>query len=192
MTVEIRCATMITVASAEISRSAARTGVGVHVERGERVVEQVDGRPADDGPGDGQPLPLAAGEVDAALRDAHVAARRRESRTKLVGRGHPQRVPHLVVGRVRASRSAGSRRPFRRTGNRVAAPGRWPTTAARCRSRAHRRRRRARLRRSRRTSGRSATPASTSPNPCDPTIAVVVPGRAVSETACSTGFSAPG
>ena len=43
--------------------------VGGEVERGERVVEQVDLRSADDRAGDREPLALAAGEVGAALGD---------------------------------------------------------------------------------------------------------------------------
>ena len=60
-----------------------------------------------------------------------------------VRRRHPQRFPHLVVGRVGLPVAQVARRRFRRTGNRVAAPARSPTTAARCRSPAHRCRRRA-------------------------------------------------
>ena len=82
-----------------LAQGGAHPGVGVHVERRERVVEQVDGRPADDGAGDRQPLTLAAGEVDAALGHAHVQAVG-VGADETVGRSHPQRLPHLVVGRI--------------------------------------------------------------------------------------------
>ena len=47
-------------------------GLGVHVERRERVVEDEDRRPGDDGTGEGEPLPLAARERQALLSDAGV------------------------------------------------------------------------------------------------------------------------
>ena len=50
----------------------AQARVGARVEGRERVVEQVDLGSAHDRPGDGQALPLPAGEVGAALRDGRV------------------------------------------------------------------------------------------------------------------------
>ena len=47
-------------------------GIRGQVERRERVVEHEDGGPVHDGAGDGEPLPLPAGDVGAALRDARV------------------------------------------------------------------------------------------------------------------------
>src|SRR5258708_4755994 len=47
-------------------------GVGGDVEGGERVVEEVDVGPADEGPGDGQALALPAADVGAALLDGRV------------------------------------------------------------------------------------------------------------------------
>ena len=98
------------------------------------------------------------------------------ARDEVVGRGHPQRRPHLVVGRVglAVAQVVGDG-----AGEQVAALGhqaRSPTTAPRCRSRARRCRRRAPRRRSRRTAGRSATTSVDLPDPVQPTIAVVVPG----------------
>ena len=46
-----------------------QAGVGAEVEGGEAVVEDVDVRPLDERPGDGQALALAAGDVGAALGD---------------------------------------------------------------------------------------------------------------------------
>ncbi len=73
--------------------------VGVHVERREGVVEQVDGGPADDRPRDGQPLTLTAGEIDAALGDSHVQTVRMGA-DEIIGGGHLQRVPHVVFGGI--------------------------------------------------------------------------------------------
>ncbi len=58
--------------------------IGSHVERRERVVEQVDGGTSDDRTRDGQSLSLSAGEVDAALGDPH-------GQSVFVG-------PHEIVG----------------------------------------------------------------------------------------------
>ena len=48
--------------------------LGVHVERGQRVVEHQDPRPREHGPGEREPLPLAAGQRHALLADAGVEA----------------------------------------------------------------------------------------------------------------------
>ena len=82
-----------------LAQRGADSGVGVHIERREGVVEQVDGRPADDRARDRQPLPLPAGEVDAALGYRH-AQPVGVGADEVVGRRHPQRLPHLVVGRI--------------------------------------------------------------------------------------------
>ena len=47
--------------------------LGVHVERGQGVVED-EHRPGEDGPRQGEPLPLPAGERQALLADAGVEA----------------------------------------------------------------------------------------------------------------------
>ena len=73
--------------------------IGSHVERGEGIVEEVDGGPADDRTRDGQPLPLSTREIDAALRDAHGQSVGVVAHEAIGGR-HPHRVPHLVLGRV--------------------------------------------------------------------------------------------
>ena len=83
----------------DLPQSGAHVGVGVDVERRERVVEQVDRGSADHRPGDRQPLPLAAGEVDAALGHAHVQTVG-VGGDERVGRRDAERLPHLVVGRV--------------------------------------------------------------------------------------------
>ena len=149
----------------DLGQPGADQRIGVHIECGERVVEHVDRRAADHRSRDRQSLPLPAGEVDPALRDAHLQAVG-VCAHELVGGRDPQRLPHLVFGRVRPCRSAGFRRRSRRTGSRVGAPARCRTTVRRCRGHARRHRRRGRRRRSRRTTGRSAPPASTFPNRC--------------------------
>ena len=68
-----RWATMTTVASAMCAaQRRPQRRVGGVVERRERVVEQVDLRPVHQHPGDREPLPLAAGDVGAALGDRRV------------------------------------------------------------------------------------------------------------------------
>ena len=53
--------------SGDLCQPGAHQRIGVHIERGKRVVEDIDRRPADHRASDRQPLPLPAGEVDAAL-----------------------------------------------------------------------------------------------------------------------------
>ncbi|CKN85332.1 Uncharacterised protein [Mycobacterium tuberculosis] len=69
-------------------------GVGVHVKCGERVVEHIDGRTSDDRSGYRQPLALPAGEVDTTLGDTRLQP---VCLYKAVGRGDPQRLPHLLL-----------------------------------------------------------------------------------------------
>ena len=78
----------------------AQPGVGGQVERGERVVEDVDLRLADQRPGDGQPLPLAAGDVAAALGDRGLQAVGHRL-DEVAALGDLQGLPHLFLGRVR-------------------------------------------------------------------------------------------
>ena len=73
----------------------AQPGIGRQVERRERVVEEVDVGPLDDGPCDGQPLPLATRDVGAALGDRGVEAAHRLD--EVLALGDAQRVPQLVV-----------------------------------------------------------------------------------------------
>src|SRR6516162_273464 len=56
----------------DLPRRRADQGVGVDIDGGERVVEQVNGRAPDHPARAGQSLPLSAGEVDAALGDPHL------------------------------------------------------------------------------------------------------------------------
>src|SRR5690606_28515593 len=88
--VATRCATTITVARR------AQPRVRRVVERGERVVEQVDRGVADDRAGDREPLALPAREVGPALRDRGVepAVERLDEVARL---GDLQRVPHLLL-----------------------------------------------------------------------------------------------
>ena len=72
--------------------------LGVHVEGRQRVVEHQHRRPAEDGAGQRQPLPLAAGQRQALLADARGQAPREvvdELRLR-----HPQRLGHVGVGGV--------------------------------------------------------------------------------------------
>ena len=73
-------------------------GVGRQVEGRERVVEEVDVRLADQGPGDAQPLALPAGDVGPALADPRLEPA--HGGTKLGGLGDLEGLPHLVVGGV--------------------------------------------------------------------------------------------
>ena len=77
----------------------AERGIGGEVERGERVVEEVDAGSAHEGPGDGEALALAAGDVGAALRDRGVEATGHRAHERL-GLGDLERLPQLVVGGV--------------------------------------------------------------------------------------------
>ena len=61
-----------------------------------RVVQDQQPRTADDGPGQREPLPLAAGEGRAPLADPGVEAVG-QGGDEAVGGGHAQRRPHLVV-----------------------------------------------------------------------------------------------
>src|SRR6476469_886508 len=79
----------------------AQRRVGREVQRGERVVEQVDLRLADQRPRDRQPLPLAAGHVRAALRDGRVQAA--HVGHEVLGLRDLQRLPQLLVRRVRVA-----------------------------------------------------------------------------------------
>src|SRR3954470_23810586 len=80
-------------------QSRAQTGVGGHVERGERVIEQVDLRTTDQRPGDRQPLPLAAGEIGAALAHRGLEALGKGAH-EVTGLSDLQRGPQFVVGRL--------------------------------------------------------------------------------------------
>ena len=72
--VEMRWATMMTVASAVFSRQRpAQDHVGLVVQRGEAVVKEIYLGLLGNGPGDGQPLLLPAGDVGASLGDGDCA-----------------------------------------------------------------------------------------------------------------------
>ena len=76
--------------------------VGGQVQRGERVVEQVDLWAADQRPSDGQPLALPAGDVGAALRDRRLQAVGHRGH-EVPALGDLQRGPQLLVGGVRVA-----------------------------------------------------------------------------------------
>src|SRR6202035_4988402 len=83
----------------DLAQGGANVCVGVHIQCGERVVEHIDRRAANDCPGDRQPLSLSTREVHSGLGDAHVQPVG-VCPYELVGGGHPQRFPHLLVGGV--------------------------------------------------------------------------------------------
>ena len=155
--------------------------VGREVERRERVVEQVDLRLDHQRPGDAQPLALAAGDVGAALGDRRLQALR-HGLDEVAGLGDLERVPQLLVGRVRvavpevARDRAGEQVGLLRhqadpapqhLGGEVADVDAVDPHAAR---------------RSRRTSRGISDIRVVLPAPVLPMIAVVWPGCAVSET----------
>ena len=176
--VETRWATITTVASRGDGRQrGAQPGVGGEVERRERVVEQVDLGLADQRPGDREPLPLAAGDVRAALRDRRVEAARaspRRSRaawaTSSASHSSSSVASGLAVAQVARDGAGEQVRP----------------SAARARSGARARRGRGRARRRRRPS--TAPPVTSNSRgisdeqrglaaPVLPMIAVVCPAR---------------
>ncbi len=119
-----RCATMTTVASA-VSRGqrGSQRGVGRVVERGERVVEQVDLRLATSIRAIARRWRWPPETLRAALRDRRVEAARH--RLDEVARLRDlERVPELLVGGVRVAVPQVARRRCRRTGRASAAPGR--------------------------------------------------------------------
>ena len=74
---------MTTVESAGVGdQRLPQAGIGRQVQGREGVVEEVDLRFADQGPGDGQPLTLAAGDVGASLQRSGPPARRAWPATK--------------------------------------------------------------------------------------------------------------
>ena len=95
-----RWATITTAASTGLGRErSAQCRVRGVVECGERVVEAVDARPADDRPGDREPLALTARDVAPTLRNGRIepvwhrldeAARLRDL----------ERAPQLLIGGV--------------------------------------------------------------------------------------------
>ena len=78
----------------------AEPGIRGQVERGERVVEDVEVGPFDQGPGDRQALPLPARHVGAALRDRGVEAVR-HLRHEVTGLRDGQGLPEFRLRRVR-------------------------------------------------------------------------------------------
>src|SRR5438309_2095115 len=87
-----------TLARARSRRQRARGWVGVEAAGG--LVEQEDGRVAQDGAGDGDALPLAAGQLHAALADAGLVAVG-ERRDEVVGVGLPRRRDDLLLAGAR-------------------------------------------------------------------------------------------
>ena len=81
----------------------AQAGFGGVVQRGEAIVEDVDGRALDQGPRDGQALPLAAGEIAPAL--GHLGLQTFGVLQDEIRLGHPQGLPQggfVRVGRGHA------------------------------------------------------------------------------------------
>ena len=72
--------------------------LGVDVDRRQRVVEHEDPRPADDRPGQGEALPLSAGQGEALLADAGVEAPGEVEGE--AGLGHLEGAQHLRLGGV--------------------------------------------------------------------------------------------
>ena len=87
------------------------------VQVGGRLVQDHHPRVGQQQPGDGQPLPLAAGQPVAALPD-HGVQPVRQRGDQVVQPGPAQRVPQLVLGRAPAWPAAGSPGPTRGTGGR--------------------------------------------------------------------------
>ncbi len=110
-------------AAGYFSQRLANLCVGVHVQRREGVVEQIDRGAPDHRSGDGQPLSLSAGEIGSALCHRHLQAVLVGSHEP-VGVRHPQRLPHLVGRSRRPCRTAGCPRRCRRTDSRAAVPNR--------------------------------------------------------------------
>ena len=81
-----------------LPQGGANARIGMHIQSRECVVEQVYRRTADDGPRARQALALPTGEVHAALRDPHLEPVG-VGTDEIVGRGNPQRVPHLILPR---------------------------------------------------------------------------------------------
>ena len=94
--------------------------LGLGVDRRGRLVEDQDPRVDQQGPGDRDPLPLAAGERLAALADERVVAVG-QPEDELVGPGGAGRGDDLVAAWRRAGRRRCSRRSCRRTGTAPAA-----------------------------------------------------------------------
>src|SRR5258708_831196 len=74
------------------------------ISRGKRLVEHQDGRVAQQGTGDGEPLALAARELDALLAD-HRRVALRQGLDEVVYVGCARRVLELGVGRLRLAES---------------------------------------------------------------------------------------
>ncbi len=144
----------------QLAQGAEDLGLDPWIDRAGGVVEQHDPRVGEQCPGQRDPLPLAAGQGQAALADHGVVAVRQRL-DELVGLDCPRGRPHLVPAGVRAGRRRCWRPPCRRTGScprtpcRSARAGR-PAATARLRPR-----RCAANRRARRRSAGSAWPGWT-------------------------------
>ena len=126
-TVDGRCATTSAVVSASTRRSAsAHLRLGVHVQRGQRVVEDQHRRPGQDGPGQRHPLPLAAGQRHALLADPGVQAPGQVVHEAGLGRGQRR------LDRPRRWRPGAPKLTFSLTlaENRVGSSNAQPTRAA--------------------------------------------------------------
>ena len=171
---------------------AARSRASVRrVERRERVVEHQDLRLLDECPRDREPLSLAAGEVRAALRDRCLELSG-SLLDEVPGLGDVERLPQVVVGRIRVPVAQVGRDSAGEEVGRSAARGRCGSTSrSGSRSRTS-------------TPSTSTSPSVASkrrgsrltsvvlPAPVLPMMAVVVPAVAVKSRFVSTGASAPG
>ena len=77
--------------------------LGVHVERGERVVEHQDARPGQHRPGQREPLALTAGQGHALLADPGVEPPRQV--VDELRLGDLERLVDVLLGGVRAGRA---------------------------------------------------------------------------------------
>ena len=84
-----------------VSQGGEDPGLDLGVDRGRGVVEDQQPRPADQGPGQRDPLPLAAGQRRAALAERGVEPVGQRG-DEAVGLGGAQRRPDLLVGDVGA------------------------------------------------------------------------------------------
>ena len=153
------------------------------------LVEDQDRRVLEEDPGQGDPLPLAAGEVLAPLRDAGLVAAGHHH-DLVVDAGHLGGPADLLGRGVRRSRRRCWRRSCRRrrtgSGRRSRSAGRSPR--ARCDSSGHP----ADRARSRRSDGPAASWSRSQvvlPHPERPATPIVSPWRIVIETPSSAGLA---
>ncbi len=101
--------------------------LALRVQRAGGLVQNQDGRVAQDGAGDGHALPLPAGQLHAAFADPRLIALRKGA-DKIVGVGLAGRLDHLRLRRARPAVGDVVAGSCRRTAARPAAP--WPSAPA--------------------------------------------------------------